>query len=472
MVLRQYYLGCLAQASYLIADERSGRAVVVDPRRDVDVYLEDLRSFRLVLESVFLTHFHADFVAGHLELSERTGCRIRLGARAEAAFPFVPVSEGDIVDLGSVRLEILETPGHTPEAISIVVYDASRRAARPYAALTGDALFVGDVGRPDLAASGSASPDALGRALYRSVRQKLLALPDETLVYPGHGAGSMCGKNLGPETFSTIGEQRRSNRALQPMSEEAFVQLVTTDLPPAPAYFPYAAALNRSNRKTLPAVLARSAVPLDLARVLQRRDAGADVLDVREPPAFAAGHLAGSVNIGLSGKFATWAGTLLPRDHPIVVVADPGREAEAITRLARIGYDAVEGYLVGGAAALGHRPDLVAVLPRLTPAELVARMASASPPVIVDVRTVTERQGGHIDPSVHIPLQEFPQHARELPAGRDLVAVCASGYRSCTAASLLARAGRAGVADLLGGMAAWSDADIAALQSLDRLGPS
>jgi glyoxylase-like metal-dependent hydrolase (beta-lactamase superfamily II)/rhodanese-related sulfurtransferase len=435
MILRQYYLGCLAQASYLVADERSGRAAIVDPRRDVDVYLEDLRQLGLTLDDVFLTHFHADFVSGHLELRERTGCRIRLGARARAGYEFVPVRDGEVVDLGAVRLRILETPGHTPESISIVVYDRDRDAERPVAVLTGDALFVGDVGRPDLLASHGASGDGLARELYRSLRDKLLALPDATLVYPGHGAGSMCGKSLGQETCTTIGEQRRDNYALQHMSEDDFVTLVTSDQPEPPAYFAHDITLNRSERPTLPAVLARDLRPLPLSAVLALVSSGAQLLDVREPAAFAAGHLAGSVNIGLSGKFATWAGSLLARERPIVVVAEPGREPEAVTRLARIGLDDVAGFLEGGMAALRDAPNLVTQLPRLTAAELAVRLASPRPPVVVDVRTAAEREARAIAGSRHVPLAQLQRLAPELPKTGDLVVVCGSGYRSCIAAS-------------------------------------
>ena len=455
MVLRQYYLGCLAQASYLVADERSGHAAIIDPRRDVDVYLEDLRRLGLTLDDVFLTHFHADFVSGHLELRERTGCRIRLGARAEADYAFVPVRDGEIIDLGSVRLEILETPGHTPEAISIVVKDMAAGGERPAAVLTGDALFVGDVGRPDLFVARGASADSLARELYRSLWSKLLALPDETLVYPGHGAGSMCGKNLGPETFSTIGRQRQENYALQPMPEDDFVRLITADQPEAPAYFAHDASFNRSERETLPQVLERSLNALGLEEALELHAAGAQVLDVREPPVFAAGHLQGSINIGLSGKYATWAGTLVARERPIVVVAEPGWEHEAVMRLGRIGFDAVRGYLAGGIAALEPRPELLAALPRLTVPELAELLASSDPPTVLDVRTQGERDTGGIPGSVHLPLHQLVRRAAEVPRVDDLVVICGSGYRSTIAASLLLRDGGAGISDVIGGMAAW-----------------
>jgi glyoxylase-like metal-dependent hydrolase (beta-lactamase superfamily II) len=456
MVLRQYYLGCLAQASYLVADERSGRAVVVDPRRDVDEYVADADRMGLRIEEVILTHIHADFVSGHLELRARTGCRIRLGARAKVEYPFTPVRDGDIVEVGAVQLRILETPGHTPEAISITVYDLARDAARPQAVLTGDALFVGDVGRPDLLASSGATAGDMARELYQSLRQKLLALPDETLVYPGHGAGSMCGRNLGTENVSTIGRQRSENYALQPMSEDEFVALVTADQPEAPAYFAHDSALNRAERPTLTEVMERELRPLGVDEVVALRDSGAQVLDSREPPVFAAAHLSRSANIGLSGKFATWAGTLLERDRPIVVVADPGRESETDLRLGRIGFDQVVGHLDGGVTALRDRPELIASTIRLSADELAERLGSARPPVVVDVRTPAERKGPAIAGSAHVPLQQLKRRTGELPRGADLVMVCASGFRSCIAASLLECEGFGVVADLAGGMAAWA----------------
>jgi hydroxyacylglutathione hydrolase len=471
MVFRQYYLGCLAQASYLVGDEGSGRAVVVDPRRDVDVYLEEAQRLGLTIDEVILTHIHADFVAGHLELRERHGCRIRLGSRAHVDYPFAPVSEGDRIELGSVRLEFLETPGHTPEAISVLVYDLAVDSERPRAVLTGDALFVGDVGRPDLFASRGASAADMARELYGSLRGKLLALPDETLVYPCHGAGSMCGRNIGSENFSTIGEQRRENYALQPMSADEFVRLVTADQPEAPAYFTYDASLNSMERPTLSQMMEKALRPLPLEEVLRHQATGAQILDVRDPPAFAAAHLAGSVNIGLSGNFATWAGTLLPRERPLVIVAEPEREAEAITRLGRIGFDQVVGYLRGGMAALAVRPELVTTSARISAVELAHRLASERPPAVIDVRNATERSLQSIEGSIHLPLQQFPRRQGELSPGQELVLVCASGYRSCIAASLLQCRGFGSVSDVIGGMGAWASSEpnlTAALPGLHR----
>src|SRR5512145_280852 len=329
MLLKQYYLGCLAHASYLIADEATGTAVVVDPQRDIDQYLHDANQHQLHIDYVFLTHFHADFLAGHIELRERVGATICLGAQAQADFAFTPFAHGETLTFGDVRLQVLETPGHTPEAISILVYDLQQDPAHPHAVLTGDTLFIGDVGRPDLMASVGISQTELASMLYDSLHQHLLTLPDETLVYPAHGAGSMCGKNLSTDTVSTLGTQRRLNYALQPMRKDEFIRLVTTDQPEAPPYFAYDAMLNRRERATLAQTLQRELIPLTLDDVLRLMNTGAQVLDVRDPEVFETAHLTGSVNIGLQGNFATWAGIVLAQDTPIILIADPGREAEA-----------------------------------------------------------------------------------------------------------------------------------------------
>ena len=302
MFLRQYYLSCLAHASYLIGDSQIGTAVVIDPQRDVDQYLEDARQDRLVVRHVFLTHFHADFVAGHLELRDRVGADIYPGATAEAEYPFTPMKDGAVLELGGVRLRVLETPGHTPEAISILVYDLSHSDSRPHAVPTGDTLFVGDVGRPDLAASFGASAHDLASQLYDSLHQKLLTLPDETLVYPAHGAGSLCGKHLSTDTVSTIGVQRQYNSALQPMSRARFIQTVTTDQLEAPDYFSYDAMLNRKERQTLEQSVTHGATPLSPAEVSRLQGEGAEVVDVREAADFEGAHLRGAVNIGLGSS--------------------------------------------------------------------------------------------------------------------------------------------------------------------------
>lgn len=457
MLLKQYYLGCLAHASYLVADEETGRAVVVDPQRDVEQYLEDARELGLTIEYVFLTHFHADFVAGHLELRD-AGARIALGAEADAEYDFEPFGQGDTLSLGQVRLESWTTPGHTPEAISILVYDEAENAEAPAAVLTGDTLFIGDVGRPDLMASSGYTAEDLASHLYDSL-QKLMTLPDETLVYPAHGAGSLCGRNLSTDTVSTIGDQRRYNYALQPMSREQFVALVTADQPEAPSYFGYDAEMNRRERSTIDQALERSRHALDADEVLKLRAEGAQVLDTRPQVDFAGAHLAGAINIPLDGQFASWAGTFLDRERPIVVVAEGGSEEEALTRLARVGYDHVAGYLDGGMLALDGHDDEFASVERYTALDVREALEGPNPPAVIDVRRPPELLEGRVEDSLNIPLAELPERIAELPEARPLVVHCQSGYRSSIAASLLQAAGVEGVVDMVGGYEAWAASD-------------
>ena len=457
MLLKQYYLGCLAHASYLIADEVAGIAAIVDPQRDIDQYLQDASQLGLDIRYTFLTHFHADFLAGHLELRERVGATICLGARAQADYAFRPFHDGESLALGQVRLDILETPGHTPEAICIVVTDVQHDPDHPHAVLTGDTLFIGDVGRPDLMASVGVSQEELAGMLYESLHQKVLPLPDDTLVYPAHGAGSMCGKNLSSETFSPLGTQKQFNYALQPMSKAAFIELVTAGQPEAPPYFAYDAMLNRREHPTLTQTLHHVLNPLTLDEVLRQMNAGAQVLDVRDPEVYEAAHLRGSVNVGLQGTFATWAGTVLDADRPIVLIAEPGQEEEAAMRLGRIGFDHIAGYLAGGAQALADRSDLVRRIERMTAAEVAEALAAPSPPLVLDVRAPGERHDKHIDGSVHLPLNRLPRHLDEVPRDGKVIVQCAGGYRSAIAASILANHGMTAIADLVGGLAAWEE---------------
>jgi glyoxylase-like metal-dependent hydrolase (beta-lactamase superfamily II) len=460
VILKQYYLGCLAHASYLVADEESRVAAIVDPKRDVDEYLADAEALGLRIEHVLLTHFHADFVAGHLELRERTGATIHYGARGEAEYPAERLGDHDVVELGpDVRLEVLETPGHSPESISIVVRDRAH-GELPYAVLTGDTLFVGDVGRPDLRAALGWTAEELGSMLYDSLREQLLPLPDETLVYPGHGPGSLCGKAISAETVSTIGQQRLFNYALKPMSRDEFIRIVTADQPDSPAYFTYDAILNTKERPTLDSALERELVPLTLDEVLAAVADGAQLLDTRAAVDVDAAHLRGAIAIGLDGSFATWAGTLLDPGRPIVVVADPGREGEAAMRLGRIGFDNVSGHLAGGMQSAASRTDLMEAFPRVTGAQLSDELRSDDPPVVLDVRSPTERATGAIEGSVHIPLNRLPAQLEALPRDREIVCSCGSGYRSPTAATVLARAGFTNLTDLVGGMDAWRASDL------------
>jgi hydroxyacylglutathione hydrolase len=455
VLIRPFYLACLAHASYLLADERTKTAVVVDPQRDVDAYIEESERLGVKIKHVMLTHFHADFVAGHLELRDRCGADVHLGARAKAGYAFSPLRDGDRLAWGSLGLGVLETPGHTPEGVTLLVYDLDADPKTPKAALTGDTLFIGDVGRPDLMASAGVTADALAGMLYESLRKKILPLPDATLVYPAHGAGSMCGKSLSNERVSTIGEQRKYNYALKARSREEFIRLVTADQPEAPAYFAHDAEMNRRERATFDASSPASFKELAPEEVEAAARAGAQLLDVRDPADFAGAHWRGALNVGLDGKFATWAGTTLDRDRPVVVIAEPGREREAVTRLARVGVDRVAGILAGGMAALASRPDLIAETPRTTARALAERLGAADAPLVVDVRTDAERADGAIAGSLHVPLSRWPGAAPELPPGRAVAIYCAGGYRSSIAASLLRAAGREKVTDLVGGFAAW-----------------
>ncbi len=455
MLVKQYYLGCLAHASYLIADERAGEAAVVDPQRDIEQYLEDAGRLGCRIAHVFLTHFHADFVAGHLELRDREHAAIYLGARATAEYPFRAMHDGEETRVGRVRLKVLETPGHSPESISILVFDPDVADDAPYAVLTGDTLFIGDVGRPDLRASLGWSAEQLASMLYDSLHEKLAVLPDDTRVYPAHGAGSLCGKNLSTSTVSTIGAQRLHNYALQPMSREQFIAIVTADQPDTPPYFTYDAVLNARERPTLEQALARELRQLTPAQVLELVEKGAQLLDTREPTAFKGAHMRGAINVGLDGSYATWCGTILDRDRPVVLIAEPGQEVEAATRLGRIGFDNVAGYLAGGMKRLGETPDLIERTARVTAASLAELLAAGPPPLLIDVRTEREWRAGRIDGAINMPLLGLEHEMARLPSAWPLVAYCASGYRSAIATSLMRRAGRPAVTDLIGGIDAW-----------------
>jgi len=446
----QYYLDCLSQASYLIGDETTGRAVVVDPRRDIDEYLADAKADGFEITHVIVTHFHADFLSGHLELADATGATIVFGAKANADFEFHGASDGETLSLGEVTLEFRETPGHTPESISIVVREHADDEV-PYGVLTGDTLFIGDVGRPDLLASVGVTADELARALYRSLHERLMVLPDATRVFPAHGAGSACGKNLSTETVSTIGEQRATNYALQPMDVEAFVAAVTEGQPAAPGYFIYNATLNKQDRALIDE---EAPAPLDLAEVLAAQASGAVVVDTRDPISFAAGHLLGSINVGLDGRYAEFVGSVVAPDQDIVVVTGPGDEAEAKVRLARIGYDRVLGALRDGVGSLANRPDLVGRASRLTVGQFEDRRSEVGPQV-VDIRNPGEQAIGTIPDALTIPIAQLGDRIDEIDLDRPVVVYCAGGYRSSIAASLLRSKGASDVSDLLGGYGAW-----------------
>src|SRR5215469_4988609 len=458
MILTQHYLACLSHASYLIGDETTGRAVVVDPRRDVGVYLDEAAGRGLRIERVIETHIHADFVSGHLELADQTGAVISYGAGAEVAFPFEPLRDHQRLSLGDVTLEILATPGHTPESICVLVWEHPGDRA-PHGVLTGDTLFVGDVGRPDLLASAGAqlSAETLARSLYRSLWDKLLVLPDSTRVYPAHGAGSACGKALSTETTSSIGEQRRTNYALQDMAVDDFIAIVTEGQPPRPRYFAFDA---RANREAHALLDEQPPVLLGIDEICAQLQAGATALDAREPADFAVGHLRGAVNVGLQGRFAEWAGDVLPDDREIVLVGDPALAAEAKLRLARVGLDRVAGQLDDPASVFAGRPELTGACSRLTIGQL-AELRGLEPELqLVDVRSAAETSGGTLPGAVEIPLAVLVDTLGGLDRDQPVVAYCASGYRSVVASSVLAEAGFADVSDLIGGFTAWQGAGL------------
>ena len=458
MIFKQHYLACLSHASYLVGDETTGRAVVVDPRRDVDVYLDEAAHHTLHIERVIETHIHADFVSGHLELANSTGAVISYGEGADVEFPIEPLRDGQRLSLGEVTLEILATPGHTPESICVAIYEHPDDQV-PYGVLTGDTLFVGDVGRPDLVSAAGLSTDALARKLYRSLRDKLLVLPDATRVFPAHGAGSACGKQLSSETSSTIGEQRDTNYALRHMDEDHFVAVVTEGQPIRPHYFEFD---SDRNRKLRPLLDEQTPPLIEIDDVCKHADAGATLLDSREPVDYASGHVRGAVNVGLQGRFAEWAGNLISPHRDIVLVGDPAHALESKIRLARVGYDRVIGQLRDLAGVFSRRPDLVETSSRLS-IEQLAELLGLEPRLqLVDVRSPAETAGGTISRAREIPLAALTDSMSALDRSAPVVVYCASGYRSVVAMSALRAAGFEDVSDVVGGFGAWQSAGLPA----------
>ena len=452
MYFKQFYLGCLAQASYLIGSD--GEAAVVDPRRDVDEYLAEAEREGLRIKYVIETHLHADFVSGHRELAERSGAEIVFGARAGATFPHRAVKDGDELRVGQAVLRILETPGHTPESISVLAFEKAGDA-QPRLVLTGDTLFIGDVGRPDLVGKKGYSAEAMASLLYDSLHEKLLRLPDAVEVYPAHGAGSLCGKNLSKETSSTIGEQRTSNYALQPMPKDAFIKMMTTDLPEVPQYFPIDVDINRQGAGPL---AERPRVkPLRALDVDERARAGAIVLDVRDAASYGAGHVPGSLNVALQGQFASWAGTLIAASRPLVIVADEAPHAqEAVTRLARVGLENVVGYLDGGIGSWDKAGLPVAACPQISVRDLKAWLTEGRADLrVLDVRRPGEYDGGHVPGAISIPLDRLEHELKRVPQARPLAVICAGGYRSSAATAVLERHGFTDVVNVVGGTNAW-----------------
>src|SRR5579872_1833145 len=456
MYFQQFYLTCLSHASYMLGSE--GVACVVDPQRDVSLYIDEARAQGLRIEHIIETHLHADFVSGHRELAERTGAKIYLGARAGAKFPHVPVRDGDQIHFGRLILQFLETPGHTVESVSIAVTDLDR-GEKPYAVLTGDTLFIGDVGRPDLAPD--LTPQQLAAMLYDSLHQKLIPLGDEVEVYPAHGAGSLCGKQMRPERQSTIGKERALNYALRARSKEEFVRLLTAELPDRPGYFAQDAEINRTGAIPLDFLLPMQ--PFTPDQVIERQRAGDIVLDTRPAMEFGAGHVPGAVNIPLAGQFAGSAGSLLGLDHDLLVVAEEQAAVEeSRMRLARVGFERVAGYLDGGMTRWAAEQKPTAQIMQITAADLNRELAEEPGSIqIVDVRRTAEWEHGHIAGALHKPLDRVAKMLGDLDSTKPVVVHCKGGYRSAIACSLIQRAGFENVTNLIGGLDAWQATGLA-----------
>ena len=450
MYFQQFYLACLAHASYMIGSE--GIAAVVDPQRDVEIYLEEARKQHLRIECILETHLHADFVSGHKELAARTGARIHLGVKAGAQFPHVPVRDGDEIRFGRCVLRFLETPGHSIDSVCVLVTDLDRSPS-PWAALTGDTLFIGEVGRPDL--TPGHSPEELASLLYDSLHEKLLQLPDSVEIYPAHGAGSLCGRNISPERHSTLGKERAFNYALQPMSREDFVRLMTADLPERPEYFFRDKEINRAGA---PAIADFPGLPaLSPREVACQQAAGTVVLDARPASRFGAGHLPGAIHISLCGQYASWAGTLLGLDTPLILVAeDAARVEESRVRLARVGIEKVVGYLREGVLEWEKAGLPLEQVPQISVLQLYEMLSDLPSEVqVVDVRRPGEWEGGHIEQAILKPLHKLPSLLSDLDPRKPLAAHCQGGYRSSIATSLLQKAGFKQVMNVVGGFDAW-----------------
>ncbi|MGA8149537.1 MAG: rhodanese-like domain-containing protein [Terriglobales bacterium] len=448
MYFEQFYLGCLAHASYMLAS--AGEAVVVDPQRDVDIYLKAAEDHGVKIRQILETHLHADFVSGHRELAARTGATIYMGARAGARFPHVDVQDGFQLRAGKLRIDVLETPGHTVESICLVITD-EEKSPKPWAVLTGDTLFLGDVGRPDL--SKTHSPAELAGLLYDNLHNKLLKLADDVLVYPAHGAGSLCGRNMRAERSSTIGTERLTNYALQIKSREEFIQQLTSNLPARPEYFLRDAEINREGASALSALSELAPVsPLQLKSLL---DDGAIALDVRPGDQFASAHVPGSIYIALSGQFASWAATVLGlSSQPVLIAESPEQLSEARLRLARVGIEDTRGFLQGGIKGWAEAGLPLAVLPQITVEILQERMRAGGSQVL-DVRREPEWQAGHLAGAAWWPLDNFKVSPPEIAHDTPIAVHCQGGYRSMIACSLLQRAGFQNISNVIGGFDAW-----------------
>lgn len=447
MIVEQLYTNCLSEAAYFIAD--NGEAAVVDPLRDTDAYLELAVKHNATIKYIFETHFHADFVSGHLDLARKTGATIVYGPMTNAAFKFHLAQDGETFAIGNLEVKVLHTPGHTLESTCYVLSDEQ---GAPYCIFTGDTLFVGDVGRPDLF-SGSLNKEQLAAMMYDSLNTKIKTLPDHLIVYPAHGPGSACGKNLGKETFSTIGTQKATNYALQDQTEAEFVKAVTEGLNAPPAYFPINAKLNANGYSNLDAVMQHALKPLSPDAFEQRGREGALILDTRASSVFTEGFVPSSISIGLDGRFAEWAGSILPFDKQIILVTDPGKEEETVVRLARVGLDKVEGYLEGGFEAWQAAGKPLDLIIDVEPEELAMDIPFDLKLQVIDVRKESEFEAGHVKGAENMPLSALadPLHMAQLDDEANLYVHCAGGYRSVIACSLMKREGFHNLRNVLGG---------------------
>ncbi|MBA3693594.1 MAG: MBL fold metallo-hydrolase [Acidobacteria bacterium] len=445
MKFKQFYLGCLAHASYYIGSE--GEAAIVDPQRDVEQYLTEAETNTQKIKYIIETHLHADFVSGHIELARKTGAKIVFGAEANAEFEHTAVKDGDVLAVGEVNLRILETPGHTPEGISIIVENVNE----PRKILTGDTLFIGDVGRPDLVGSKGFTAEQMAGFLYDSLHEKILQLPDDTEVYPAHGAGSLCGKNMSKETWSTVGEQRKLNYALQPMAKDEFVKMMTENLTEAPAYFPKSVAKNLAGARSLEEL----SKPKEMSAQAVKDFSGV-ILDVRSADDFGAGHIPNALNIGLGGQFASWAGTLIDTDAPVVIVADAEEKVvEAVMRLARVGIESVEGFLL-----ISDWTYSSARIEQISVEEMNERLSGENDLQFIDVRRAGEYESGHAPRTVNLTLSNLENLTDKLDASRPTYAICQGGYRSSAATSILEQKGFRAICNITGGTDAWTKAGL------------
>ena len=454
MLIKQLYTGCLSEAAYYV--ESDGIAAIIDPLRDIDVYLQLAAERGASVKYIFETHFHADFVSGHLDLQKATGAPIVYGPNTETNFPIHLAKDGEVFQLGKLTVEVLHTPGHTLESTCYLLRDETGKA---HAVFTGDTLFVGDVGRPDLS-SGNLDKDQLASLLYDSLQNKIIPLPDDVIVYPAHGAGSSCGKNLGPETHSTIGDQKQTNYALQPQTREEFIRTVTDGLPAIPQYFPINARINKEGYDSLDEILEKGLTPLDIPAFKERmQKEDVITLDTRKATEFTKRFIPGSLSIGLEGRFAEWAGSLLPFEKPIILVTDPGKEKETVIRLARVGFSHIEGYLSGGIEAWVKAGEEIDLIIDVEADELAMDIPYDNHLVIIDVRRETEFADGHVRGAVNIPLNDLtdPGNMANFEETQNLYIHCGSGYRSVTAASLMKRQGIHNLRNIVNGWNAIKD---------------